>query len=82
MKDPDTTARIRATVRTVAKQEVDEATGRMLRRHGIDRTLGNTMMVERQLLDVLFERLRRAERDPIARLPVLSEILDTKEKEA
>ena len=77
----DMTTRIMATVRTLAKQEVDAATARMLRRLAMEPTLGNTMMVERQLLDVLFERLRRMERDPFARLPVLSEILDKRETE-
>ena len=81
MKQDDTTTRIRATIRTLAKQEVDEATSRMLRRLGMEPTLGNAVRMERQLLDVLFERLRRMERDPLARLPVLSEILDKREAE-
>ena len=77
----DMTTRINATVRVIAKQEVDEATDRMLRRLGMEPTLGNAVRMEHQLLDVLFERLRRMERDPLARLPVLSEILDKRETE-
>jgi hypothetical protein len=77
----DITTRIRATVWTLAKQEVDEATSWMIQRPGMEPTLGNVVMMERQLLDVLFERLRRMEHDPLARLPVLSELLDKRETE-
>ena len=50
----DITTRIRATVWTLAKQEVDEATSWMIQRPGMEPTLGNVVMMERQLLDVLF----------------------------
>lgn len=60
--------RIRLTARIVAKQEADRATRRALKRLGLADALAYRTPIEREMLAVLSDRVRRSERDPIARV--------------
>ena len=60
--------RARLTARIIAKQEADAATRRMLDRLGLPDCVASRLQVERQLADVLRERIERGEHDPVARL--------------
>ena len=60
--------RIRAVACVVAKQELEAATRRTLKRFGLADSLASRTPLERIMLDILSDRVDRSERDPLARI--------------